>query len=338
MNGQTFRQYDIGTRVINTGTALANQVPSGVYPGNGAMAVTATTGMNVQVAAGFCCVASSVSPLQGGYIFGLMSATTLTLPAASTTASRTDLVVAYINDVASSSSDCGVTLVTGTAGGGVPTAPASSLVLAQIAVGRGVSSVTSANITDKRSYVVAPGGILPISSAASAPAVPASQLMFNLSTGKLCQGTGAAGSVSALSVLKWTPQIAVVTSTATAGSAGALVTLASVSVTVGGSTDIEIFCKWPGLQGNSAYVTLSAVIDSTTVDSAFAVSTQGTSAPTGGGSFRYFTSSGQSNTPSAGTHTISFKFQAGGSGTSTSDAVFASASAPALLRVAPVTS
>ena len=48
MTAQTpFRQYAVGTKVYNAGTAAANQCPTGVFPGNGAMAITAPGGMNV---------------------------------------------------------------------------------------------------------------------------------------------------------------------------------------------------------------------------------------------------------------------------------------------------
>ena len=67
--GNPFRQFDVGCRMNNVGTATAVQVPGGVYPGLGAMQVTAGSGLAVQVAAGYCCVPSPTTG-QGGYIFG----------------------------------------------------------------------------------------------------------------------------------------------------------------------------------------------------------------------------------------------------------------------------
>jgi len=338
MSGQNpFRTYDVGTKVYNAGTASVNQVPSGVFPGLGAMAVVAASGMNLTVQAGYCCVANSSSSLQGGYIFGLMTSASLTLAAADTANPRIDLICAVVADNGDSTSNCSVQVVTGTPAtpAVAPAAPANSLTLAQVTVAANVVSVVSGNISDTRSYVVAPGGILPIASAATAPAVPATQFMYNLATGQLVQGTGVAGSVTVPSALKWTPQLAIVTSTVHAASGGALTTVATVSVTVDGSTDIEIYMKWPGVVGSANHINLLAQIDGSTVDTIEIVSSAG-STPSAGGSARYFTSAGQSNTPSAGTHTITFKFQAGGSGTSTSDGVFAASGAIAILRVSPV--
>jgi hypothetical protein len=338
MSGQTpFRAYDIGTKVYNAGTASANQVPSGVFPGMGAMGVVAGSGMNLTVNAGYCCVANSSSSLQGGYIFGLMTSASLTVAAADTTNPRIDIVVAYVSDVGSSASFSAVEIITGTPAStpSAPSAPANSLTLAQITVPPNVVSASSMTIADERTYVVAPGGILPIQTAADAPAVPASQFMYTLDTGQLVQGTGVAGVVAIPGVLKWVPQLSTVTSTVHAASGGALTTVATVSVTTDGSTDIEIYCKWPGVVGGAANIKLLAYIDGTLEDTVEVVSSAG-STPTAGGSFRYFTSSGQSNTPTAGTHTITFKFQAGGSGTSTSDGVYAASGAVAQLRVTPV--
>lgn len=338
MSAQTpFRTYEVGTRVYNAGTASANQVPSGVFPGLGAMQVSAGSGLAVTVAAGYCCVANSSSSLQGGYIFGLMTSASLTVAAADTVNPRTDIVVAYVSDTGDSSSFSAVEIITGTPASppAAPAAPANSLTLASITIPANVVSVASGTITDQRAWVVAPGGILPIATASAAPAVPAAQFMITLDTNQLVQGTGTAGVVSVPSILKWAPQLATVTSTVHAASSGAATTVASVSVTTDGSTDIEAYCKWPGVVGHSGWITVFVTIDGTTVDQAVVVSTDSTQ-PTAGGSLRYFTSSGQSDTPATGTHTIAFRFQAGGGSTSTSDGVYAASGAVAQLRVAPV--
>ena len=56
-----------------------------------------------------------------------------------------------------------------------PAVPANAVLLAQVFVPAGASSITTANITDEREFVVAPGGVLPILSEAAAPPLPASQ-------------------------------------------------------------------------------------------------------------------------------------------------------------------
>ena len=334
LDGQTpFRTYDVGTRVYNSGTASAVQVPSGVFPGVGAMQVTPSSGMNVNVSAGYCCCANSTSSLEGGYVFGLLSSISFTVASADTVNPRVDAVCAYVADNGDDTSSSYVEIITGTPSGApaAPALPANALLLATIAVAANVTSILAGNITDQRTYVVAPGGILPISTATAAPAVPASQFMYTLDTGQLVQGTGTAGAVSAFSGLKWTPQAQFVTSSITAASAGALTTITSVSVTTDGTTDIEILTKWTSLTGSASQLILSVWIDGTQVDQVTGVAT----GSAGGGSSRYFTSLAQGTTPTAATHTISWKFQGTGSGTSTSDGVHAASVAPGILRVAP---
>lgn len=339
LDGQNpFRQFDVGTRVYNAGTSSAVQVPSGVFPGLGGMQVTSASGMNVKVQAGYCCIANSSSPLQGGYIFGLMNSATLSVAAADTVNIRTDIVVAYVVDVGTSSSAAYVEIITGTPAATPvpPTAPANSFTLCEIGVAANVVSIAANNVLDQRPFVVAPGGILPIQNASSAPAVPAAQFMYNIATGQLVQGTGTAGSVTSPSLLKWVPQMTLITSNVTASTGGALTQVTSVSVTTDGSTDIEIYYKWGGVEGNAGYMQMLVYIDGTECDSVYIQSQNSTASASSGGAVRYFTSSGQGNTPAAGTHTIAFKFQAGGGGTSTNDKVIASTAAPAILRVAPV--
>ena len=333
-----FRTYEIGTKVLNAGTAVTNQVAGGVFPGNGAMAVTAAGGMNVQVNAGYCCAPNSTSALQGGYVFGLMTAQTFPLEAASITYPRIDLIVAAVNDLGTDASGSYVQVVEGTPAASPvsPAAPANSITLAQVAVGASATSITSANITDARAYVVAPGGVLPIQNEAAAPAVTASQFMYNLSTNQLCIGTGTAGTTGLPSILPWAPQIAVKTSNTLAGTAGALVPVLSVTVTTDGLTDLEMYAKWAGVQGSAQYITIGVYIDTVLADSIDVQSLETTAHPSSGGSVRFYTSSAQGNTPSAGTHTVAFQFQAGGTGTSTSDGIVATATAATILRVAPV--
>jgi hypothetical protein len=339
-----FRQYDIGSRVYQAGTSAACQVPGGVFPGLGDMQVTAAAGMAVSVEAGLCCVPSSVSALQGGYVFGLVNSATLDVAQSDPSSPRTDLVVARVYDNGDDTSFSDVEVFTGTPGAGAPSLPANSLLLATLTIPATITSVSAGTVTDGRTWVVAPGGILPIANQAAAPAAPASQLMFDMSLGQLVHGTGTAGSTAFITGLAWTPQISYVTSNVTAGSGGALVTIASVSVTTNGSTDIEIFTKWTAMQsvfssGNVIPVNLLTYIDGVLADTVTVYDQSYSSGSFNlgpGGSARYFTSAAAGNTPSAATHTVTWKFQATGAHTSTSDALIASSSGPAILRVAPV--
>jgi hypothetical protein len=336
-----FRAYDIGTRVLDVGSATAVQVPGGVYPGMGAMGVSAASGLAVQVNAGYCCVPNPTAG-QGGYIFGVLTAQTLTLAAADPSNPRIDLIVARVYDTGTSAGYCDIEVVTGTpaASPTSPSVPSAAIPLATVQVPAGAVALASGAVADQRSYVVAPGGVLPITSTAAAPAAPAAQLMINLETSQLVQGTGTAGVTSAVSIAPWSPAIAYKTSAVTDSSdKGALTSILSVSITTDGATDIEIYAKWPGLYVGTAplLVTMSVAIDGTALDQApVYVQSASSGSPSNGGSFRYYTSSAEDTTPSAATHTVSFAFQSASSSVTTTLAC--AATALACLRVAPIVS
>lgn len=196
-NGLGLRQFWAGTKTADHGTAAALAPAGGVYPGGGSMKVTPGAGLGVAVSAGYCCVPHP-TPGAGAYIFGAMVSEALTLASNSSGSMRIDLVVARVLDLGSSGSSCDVEVVTGTPGAGAPAAPPASVPLAQVAVVSGASSISSGNITDRRAYTVPPGCVLPIASAAAAPAAGRSQIMFNIATGLLCAGTGTAGQAAAV--------------------------------------------------------------------------------------------------------------------------------------------
>lgn len=114
---------------------------TGVF--NGQLQVTATTGMGISVASGYCNV--------GGKVKLFDDATTFTLEAASAVLDRVDTVVIERNNT---DRDITLKVVTGTPGEGA-TAPVRSdtiyqLVLAQISVATGVVGITQEDITDTR--------------------------------------------------------------------------------------------------------------------------------------------------------------------------------------------
>ena len=336
-----FRTFDNGTRVINAGTASANQIGGGVFPGGGEMAVSAGSGMGVVVAAGYCCVPNSTSATQGGYMTGTMTSASLTLDAADSSNYRIDVIAVTVNDTGTPSSNAVVAVTTGTPASSpsAPSAPANSIVLAQVLVPPGSSSISTGNITDLRSYVVAPGGVLPIPSSSVAPAAPAWQLFYDIAAGAVVQGSGSAGSTAPLTLLPWDPVVSVQTSNVSDTSAkGVLTAITTASITVDGSTDIEIYYKWSGLKASGSVpllVTMQVSIGATVLDQAV-ISVPSTSVYGAGGSARYYTSSGQGTTPSMGTYTITFAFQS--ASTSVTTTLSASSSAPAMLRVAPAAS
>lgn len=337
--GNPFRQYDIGTRLYSAGTATAVAVPGGVFPGTGGMAVSAASGLSVQVAAGYCCVPHPTAG-QGGYIFGTLQAQALSLAAADPSNPRTDLIVAQVNDTGDASGNCQIAVITGTPATPpvTPSLPSAAIPLATVSVPAAAVALASGAVSDQRSYVVAPGGVLPIANAAAAPAVPSTQFMYDLSRNILVQGTGVAGTVALVSTGAWAPALAYVSSPVSDSAAkGSVTQVASASVTVDGSTDLEIYYKWPGLYVSSSpplLVTLSVAIDGTVLDQApVYVQSSSSGSPSNGGSARYYTEAGNSTTPAAGTHTITLRFQsASGSLTTT---MACAAQALACLRVAP---
>lgn len=144
--------------------------------GNGLAVVAAATANNtVVVHAGTCFVPEADGT--GVYACHNDADVTLTVPSASTTQSRRDLVVAQVNDstFSGSSDNWTLTIVQGTPSSGTPVAPAvpaNALALADYLVPASSSTnVTNANINDRRVNLTALGGVIPVLSTAM-PANP----------------------------------------------------------------------------------------------------------------------------------------------------------------------
>lgn len=330
LTAELWRQYDVGTAVIDAGSTSALTPAGGVFPEGtaigGVLKVTAGTGMAVNVSAGYCCVPSSTAQ-NGGYIFGLMDSGSLTVAANSTGSTRNDLVVANVQDVASPSSYCQVEYLTATS-----TAPTNSIPLAAVAVPNGASSIVSGDITDQRAFVVAPGCVLPVNAAANAPAAPGSQFMYDMGTAQLVQGTSTAGKVNV-----YTPPAGqVYFTTATSGFGwtsygyGWPVVMAQLIVSADGLTDYEISYSVPLVENNLYYAPqVTLTIDDNQVDGVY-VSTAPYTYNTGGGvSATYFTSSGAGTRMGKGTHTVAVNLISRG--------YYATATGTVILRAAPVT-
>lgn len=138
---------------------LSNQ--GGVF-GSGDLAVAqhGTPNMSVDVAAGRAAIPGTESAsLQGTYVGWLDATLNVAIAASDATNARIDLIVARIKDqqYSGASNTFTVEAVTGTPSGSpaVPTAPANTIILAQIAVAATVTTIVTGNITDKR----APAGV-----------------------------------------------------------------------------------------------------------------------------------------------------------------------------------
>lgn len=125
---------------------------------SGALKVTEKSGtpdMSVDVAAGFGVVAGDTVATQGLYLLENDATVNLAISASDPTNDRIDLVVAQVRDNTVDSggnNDWRLFVVTGTpaASPSPPALPDSSLQLATVNVGAGVSSITNANIDDDR--------------------------------------------------------------------------------------------------------------------------------------------------------------------------------------------
>jgi len=338
MDGMTWsgllgRTFGCGPSVIDSGTSATALTPAGgVYPaGTGtALQVGApVSGLSVTVAPGYAFVPSTTAQY-GGYKFGLMQKNgTLTVASNSTGSTRQDYVVAYVDDTASSASFCEIEYITGTTS--PPSVPASSIILAQVAVPNGASNIIAGDITDQRTFVCAPGGIAYIADAAAAVAAKPSQFFWENDTSQLVQGTGTAGTVSV-----WTPSSSSVAFDRTASPssftvpADAIEIVAEVTITATGSQDFQIDYQIPEFFTAAAgcFAAVGVTIGGNTVDAVYVGNAFIGTTTIPNVSVTAYTNSVQATTPTKGTHTVQLFISTTGSLT---------CHTPCVLRVTPVT-
>lgn len=304
-SGVTAMYYDPG---IVTGSTIG--VRAGVIGGAGLL-VSPGTGMNVLVQPGSYVVQATANPVDGAYVSTLASQATLAVATADPTNPRIDLVLAYVSDVGTSSSFGAVEILTGTAAASpvAPTAPANSLILSELTVPAGATSITSGMLSDQRVFTTATGGVLK----APRGTVPGymGQLAYDSASDSFYHNSNTS-SATQMHVLPWSPVITTRSSNFSWG--GTETTILSVSCTTDGYTDVEIFFKWPGVystRGSSfTYNTIFRMyLDSTQLDGYFTPNDVADGQPHSGGSWSYYTSGATGDTPSAGTHTISVSCQ-----------------------------
>lgn len=337
---ELLRFNHIAATFLNTGNA---QVYGGILPSGGQLALSApVSGMSVNVATGYVVCPSSSGSVFGGYLFGLSSASGLTVATSDPTNPRVDMVAAYVYDDGASDSAAFVAVLTGTPASGatlsnltgVPAAPANSTVIGWILVPASSSNVTAGNLLAASTLTTAQGGILPVVKG-SQPAGYTGMYLHDPSSGRLLHNP-ASGPVQPV-LLPYAPVQATTTSTST--STGAIVTAVSLTFTTDGVTDWEYWLKWPIMRSsvNAAFgITVQLAVDGTTIDSmdAEAANTTGGSCYGSGGMLGVYTSSGAGNRPAAGTHTLAFTWQpAAGSGTVT---LIAASGNLIALRASPV--
>jgi len=177
------RQLDGGVAVWDANASATAVNPlGGVMAGPGSPLLVkqqTSPNMSVLVNAGYVAVPHPTAG-HGVYLFGLQDQSTLTIASNGAGSNRLDLIVARVYDTANSSSYCDIEVVQGTAGNGQPTTPTAAVLLAVVTVAPSASSITSSVIADKRTFTVAPGGILP-STTAAAPPLSNGQVLWNTS-------------------------------------------------------------------------------------------------------------------------------------------------------------
>ena len=161
-----------------------------------------TPDMSVNVAAGRAIIRSggSSSLLQGCYAALNDATVNVSIAASDATNPRIDYIVLQVRDsnYGESAADARLVAITGTPAG-VPAAPSlasypNCVVLAQIAVAAAVTTIVTANITDKRTRANALGGILPCTTAnrPTGASLHAGLTIFDLTEGKLFAYSGTA--------------------------------------------------------------------------------------------------------------------------------------------------
>ena len=124
--------------------------------GSTSLAVTqsATPGMSVVIASGWAAVIGTTQANMGVYTAYNDASVTASIATANATNPRIDVVCLTVNDAyyTGSTNNIIVNVVAGTPASSptVPSTPANSIALAQVAVGAGVTSIVNANITDVR--------------------------------------------------------------------------------------------------------------------------------------------------------------------------------------------
>ena len=160
------------------------------------LAVTASSGMNLSVAAGWAAILGTYQTNMGTYMAYNDAAATATITTADPSNPRIDLVCITVNDAAYSGSlnSVAINVVKGTAAGSpsVPSTPTNSIALAQVAVAAGATSITSGNITDVR---VRAQIIEPTISSASSTAVPLRIVLNSGQTANALQVINSSGTV-----------------------------------------------------------------------------------------------------------------------------------------------
>ena len=196
------RQYHNGLTAGTFSGATSLRARGGIHPALGQEFIVTQAGspnMTVLVESGVASIPGTESGSQGNYWVCNDAQVILNITAAHATLARIDLIVVNVRDQAYSgaNNDSQLQVIAGTPASSpvAPSAPNNSIIIAQVAVGAAVSSITNANITDTRYYVAATGGVINARNDAARPAsteVSEGQLVYSMNTDVLYVWNGSA--------------------------------------------------------------------------------------------------------------------------------------------------
>lgn len=149
--------------------SFSQRARGGVHPNLGGFLFVSQNGtpnMSVQISTGHALVAGTEGATQGSYVCFNDATVNRTVAASDPSLPRIDIVVARVRDsvYSGATNAWALEVVTGVAASSpaVPTAPANSMILAQVAVAAGATTIVNGNITNLQPYLTAVGGLLPV--------------------------------------------------------------------------------------------------------------------------------------------------------------------------------
>jgi hypothetical protein len=216
----------------------------------------------------------------------------------------------------------------------VPAAPTNSIILAQVAVGAGVTTIGNASITDVRTWEVALGGILPVNALTAVPAGYTGHYVHDRSSGRLAHNLASGPAQPKL--LPAAPVFATVTAQTNEGGTTE-VTLITAAITADGNSDWEIYFKCGAVNATSSSTLFKVIfrvyVDAVQIDQIYSGYAIADTNSYSGVTLTSFAAAALGNRPTAGAHTIKVTFQ---TGATFGVAVVAAATDPVILRVKPV--
>lgn len=318
LDGCTDPANDLRLQIVSasltaTGAAGTTGIAAtpGVRQGVGTpMKCTWTSLLSFTLSAGVCYVQGSASTTAGLYAVTLDTTTTLACTTADATNPRIDSVAAVVTDNGDNTSTAVFKIITGTASPSpsAPPLPSNALLLCNITVPAGATALSAGAFADKRVFTVASGGILPYTNTAGASIPgPKGSYLYDQTTDRLkaLDGSGNARQPKTAAFAAVNQNVSGPVSTTTSG----YTTLASVTVTVDGVTEIDIYGSWTWLTqpagvavGDYCQLILTQDGFSLSGNSSVILRAETTNTnPWGGGNLRDW------GTLAAGTHTIALQ-------------------------------